>query len=63
MAELGYERYGAQGGDAGSFIAPQLGRIDTEHVAGVHLNDPITIPSWVTTDLVTAQTIRRSWRK
>ena len=46
MAELGYERYGAQGGDAGSFIAPQLGRIDTEHVAGVHLNDPITIPSW-----------------
>jgi epoxide hydrolase len=46
MAELGYERYGAQGGDAGSFIAPQLGRIDTEHVAGVHLNDPITIPFW-----------------
>ncbi|GAB4585997.1 epoxide hydrolase family protein [Nocardia sp. IFM 10818] len=46
MAALGYERYGAQGGDAGSFIAPQLGRIDTEHVVGVHLNDPITIPSW-----------------
>ncbi|UFS98094.1 epoxide hydrolase family protein [Nocardia huaxiensis] len=46
MAELGYERYGAQGGDAGSFVAPQLGRIDTAHVAGVHLNDPITIPAW-----------------
>ncbi|NNH68882.1 epoxide hydrolase [Nocardia uniformis] len=46
MARLGYSRYGAQGGDAGSFIAPQLGRIDTEHVAGIHLNDPITIPSW-----------------
>ena len=46
MAELGYERYGAQGGDAGSFIAPRLGRIDTGHVAGVHLNNPITIPSW-----------------
>ena len=45
MAELGYERYGAHGGDAGSFIAPQLGRIDTGHLAGVHLNDPITIPS------------------
>ncbi|MFI6169131.1 epoxide hydrolase family protein [Nocardia sp. NPDC051052] len=46
MARLGYSRYGAQGGDAGSFIAPQLGRIDTEHVTGIHLNDPITIPSW-----------------
>ncbi|MCU1643803.1 MAG: Microsomal epoxide hydrolase [Nocardia sp.] len=46
MAGLGYDRYGAQGGDAGSFIVPQLGRIDTAHVAGVHLNDPITIPAW-----------------
>ncbi|MCP9619156.1 epoxide hydrolase [Nocardia otitidiscaviarum] len=46
MALLGYSRYAAQGGDAGSFIAPQVGRIDTEHVVGVHLNDPITIPSW-----------------
>lgn len=46
MAGLGYDRYGAQGGDAGSFIVPQLGRIDAGHVAGVHLNDPITIPAW-----------------
>ncbi|MBF6328136.1 epoxide hydrolase family protein [Nocardia transvalensis] len=46
MARLGYDRYGAAGGDAGSFVAPEMGRIDTEHVIGVHLNDPITIPSW-----------------
>ena len=46
MARLGYTRYGAQGGDAGSFIAPALGRIDTEHVVGVHVNSPITIPAW-----------------
>lgn len=46
MSELGYERYGAQGGDAGSFIAPQLGRVDTARVAGVHLNAAITIPAW-----------------
>ncbi|MFI6349166.1 epoxide hydrolase family protein [Streptomyces sp. NPDC050560] len=45
MARLGYGRYGVQGGDAGSFVAPQLGRIAPEHVIGVHLNDPITIPS------------------
>lgn len=46
MARLGYERYGLQGGDAGSFIASEVGRIDTARVIGVHLNDPIAIPSW-----------------
>ncbi|MFJ9368916.1 epoxide hydrolase family protein [Nocardia sp. NPDC101769] len=45
MTALGYERYGAHGGDAGSFIAPQMGRIAPRHLAGVHLNDPITIPA------------------
>ncbi|GGL18231.1 microsomal epoxide hydrolase [Sphaerisporangium melleum] len=38
MAALGYDRYGAQGGDFGAFIAPDLGRVDAEHVAGVHVN-------------------------
>lgn len=46
MRRLDYPRYGLQGGDAGSFIAPQVGRIATERVIGVHLNDPITIPTW-----------------
>jgi pimeloyl-ACP methyl ester carboxylesterase len=45
MARLGYQRYGAQGGDAGAFVFAQLGRIDTEHVVGVHLNGPLTIPA------------------
>jgi pimeloyl-ACP methyl ester carboxylesterase len=38
MARLGYGRYGAQGGDWGAFVSPQLGRIDPDHVLGVHLN-------------------------
>jgi epoxide hydrolase len=38
MARLGYARYGAQGGDWGAFISPELGRIDPDHVVGVHLN-------------------------
>jgi pimeloyl-ACP methyl ester carboxylesterase len=38
MARLGYARYGAQGGDWGAFIAPALGRIDPDHVVGVHVN-------------------------
>lgn len=38
MRGLGYERYGAQGGDMGALIAPDLGRIDPSHVVGVHVN-------------------------
>jgi pimeloyl-ACP methyl ester carboxylesterase len=38
MARLGYPRYGAQGGDWGAFVTPELGRIDPDHVVGVHVN-------------------------
>jgi pimeloyl-ACP methyl ester carboxylesterase len=38
MHRLGYERYGAQGGDYGAFVAPDLGRVDPEHVIGIHVN-------------------------
>ena len=38
MRRLGYERYGAQGGDWGAFVSPELGRIDPDHVIGVHVN-------------------------
>ena len=42
MSRLGYQRYGAQGGDWGSIISRELGLADPEHVAGVHLNMLIT---------------------
>ncbi len=45
MERLGYPRYGAHGGDAGSFVAPQLGRLHPDRLVGVHLNGPITIPA------------------
>jgi pimeloyl-ACP methyl ester carboxylesterase len=38
MRALGYQRYGAQGGDFGAFVAPDLGRVDPDHVVGVHVN-------------------------
>jgi pimeloyl-ACP methyl ester carboxylesterase len=38
MRRLGYQSYGAQGGDYGAFVAPDLGRVDPEHVIGVHVN-------------------------
>ncbi len=38
MARLGYERYGAQGGDWGAHILRQLGQIDQVHLIGIHSN-------------------------
>ncbi len=38
MAQLGYDRYGAQGGDWGSGVASWLARDHPERVVGIHLN-------------------------
>ncbi|MGQ0849743.1 MAG: epoxide hydrolase family protein, partial [Actinomycetota bacterium] len=38
MSRLSYQRYGAQGGDWGAFVTNELGRVDPDHVVGVHLN-------------------------
>ncbi|MEV0136773.1 epoxide hydrolase family protein [Dactylosporangium sp. NPDC050688] len=38
MSRLGYDRYGAQGGDLGALVAPELGRAATAQVVGVHVN-------------------------
>ncbi|MFD0683999.1 epoxide hydrolase family protein [Actinomadura fibrosa] len=38
MRRLGYERYGAQGGDFGYPISKELGTIAADRVVGVHLN-------------------------
>ena len=45
MARLGYDRFFAQGGDWGSMVTSSLGERDPDHVAGIHLNMPIVIPS------------------
>lgn len=38
MRRLGYERFGAQGGDFGSVVSAELGRIAPDRVIGVHVN-------------------------
>jgi pimeloyl-ACP methyl ester carboxylesterase len=38
MDGLGYTRYGAQGGDYGAIISPEVGRLAPEKVVGVHVN-------------------------
>jgi epoxide hydrolase len=45
MRRLGYRRYGAVGNDAGSMISPQVGRLDPEHVIGVHVTQVFSFPS------------------
>ncbi|GAB0104909.1 epoxide hydrolase [Nocardia sp. JMUB6875] len=37
MARLGYDRYGAHGGDLGSQVTRHLARVDAEHVTGIHV--------------------------
>jgi epoxide hydrolase len=37
MGRLGYERYGAQGGDWGAAVTMALPRFDADHLAGIHL--------------------------
>jgi pimeloyl-ACP methyl ester carboxylesterase len=41
MARLGYERYGAQGGDWGATVTTRLAELDDEHLAGIHVNMPL----------------------
>jgi epoxide hydrolase len=44
MGRLGYERYGAQGGDVGAGIVGMLAGLDSAHVAAVHTNsDPLSV--------------------
>jgi pimeloyl-ACP methyl ester carboxylesterase len=38
MRRLGYERFAAQGGDIGSGVSAELGRVAPDRVIGVHLN-------------------------
>jgi pimeloyl-ACP methyl ester carboxylesterase len=45
MDRLGYSSYGAQGGDWGARISPELARVDHAHVAGVHANALVALPS------------------
>jgi epoxide hydrolase len=44
MRRLGYDRYGAQGGDWGAAISTQMGR-NRGHCIAIHLNMPIAMPA------------------
>jgi len=44
MAGLGYERYGAQGGDWGALVSTQLALVDPTHCGGLHINMVVAGP-------------------
>jgi epoxide hydrolase len=44
MLRLGYDRYGAQGGDWGAAVTTQIGR-NRGHCIAIHLNMPIAMPA------------------
>lgn len=45
MERLGYERFGAQGGDWGSAITMAMGATGSDRLAGIHLNMPLADPA------------------
>jgi epoxide hydrolase len=53
MTRLGYERYGAQGGDWGAGVTRHLGGRHPDHVAGIHLNMVVVTPDPDTMDDLT----------
>jgi epoxide hydrolase len=58
MRRLGFARYGAQGGDTGSVVSPLVGRLDPDHVIGVHINGGLAFPSEVPDDLTETERAR-----
>jgi pimeloyl-ACP methyl ester carboxylesterase len=45
MDRLGYERYGAQGGDLGAYVAPEIAITAPDRVVGVHIDGGIGMPT------------------
>ena len=53
MADLGYDRYVAQGGDWGAIVTTAIAAADPEHCAAIHINMAIVAPDPETMDSLT----------
>ncbi|NUU19322.1 epoxide hydrolase [Cellulomonas humilata] len=62
MDSLGYTRYGAAGGDTGSVVSPELGRVAPGRVVGVHVHGNLDVPQIGPDDRLTAaESERLAW--
>ncbi|MFB9907053.1 epoxide hydrolase family protein [Allokutzneria oryzae] len=48
MARLGYDRYGAQGGDWGTSVTSSMAQQAPDRLVGIHLNPPLAAPDRAT---------------
>ena len=55
MVRLGYDRFGAQGGDWGSMVTTALGVQHRDHLAGIHVNMPLVVPSSTPEEMTPAE--------
>jgi len=55
MKELGYTRYGAQGGDWGAGITTTMGEQQPDGLIGIHVNMAVAMPDPSTMDSLTPQ--------
>ncbi len=66
MARLGYDRYGAHGGDWGARVVAELARLDQRHVAGIHMHGFVAFPAGDPGELTAAEQQRlgrlRHWQ-
>ncbi|MFE5283608.1 epoxide hydrolase family protein [Nocardia sp. NPDC056611] len=60
MARLGYDRYGAQGGDLGAYVVQEMAIADPDHLIGVHIDGGIGMPTAADVPTMTAEE-RAEW--
>lgn len=63
MSRRGYERFGVQGGDTGSWIAPAMAMQALDRVIGVHVNAMLTFPVGIENELAElSEADQRRWQ-
>lgn len=55
MLRLGYDRFGAQGGDWGSMVTSAMAVHHNAHLAGIHVNMPLVIPASAPEEMTPAE--------
>jgi pimeloyl-ACP methyl ester carboxylesterase len=63
MSRLGYQRYGVQGYDTGSWVAPEMGKQDPDRIVGIHMNAVIAFPAGAEDEAGLTEVEQRRWQR